>query len=43
MSDFSDVIYITSKTELQMMWFSRNTEALDSFSPQKWEVHTHSM
>ena len=41
-SDFSGVIYTTSKNELKMMWLSRITEVLDCFpppSPQKWEAH----
>ena len=37
-SDFSDVIYTTNKNEL-IMWLNRNTELLDSFPPQKWEVN----
>ena len=37
-SDFSDVIYLTSKNELTM-WLDRNTEELNSFSPQKLEVN----
>ena len=32
-SDFSDIIYSTSKNVLKMMWLSRNTKVLDSFSP----------
>ena len=42
-SDFSDVIYTTSKNELKMMWLSRNTEVLDCFLPQKWEVNACSI
>ena len=42
-SDFSDVIYITSKNEFKIMWLSQNTKAMDSFLPQKWEVHTCSI
>ena len=30
-SNFSDVIYITSKNELKLMWFSINTKILNSF------------
>ena len=26
-----------------MMWLSKITEVLDSFPPQKWEIHTCSM
>ena len=37
-SDFSNVIYTTSKNELKMMWLSRNTKLLDSFPHQKWGV-----
>ena len=43
MSDFSDVICATCKIELKMMWLNRNTEVLDSFPPQKWEVNACSM
>ena len=39
----SDVIYTASKNELKMIWLSRNTKVLDSFPPQKWEVHACSM
>ena len=42
-SDFSDVIYTASKNELKMMWLSRTTKVLDSFSPQKWKVNTCSL
>ena len=28
---------------LKKMWVSRNTKALDSFLPQKWEVHAISL
>ena len=42
-SDSSDVIYITSKNELKMMWLSRNTKLLDSFPPKKWEVKAYSV
>ena len=34
--DFLDVISTVSKNELKMIWLSRNTKVLDSFSPQKW-------
>ena len=30
-SNFSNVIYTTSKNELKMMWLTRNTKVLDSF------------
>ena len=36
-SDSSEVIYTTSKNDLKMMWLSRNTKVMDSFSPQKQE------
>ena len=42
-SDFSGVIYTTSKNELKMVWLSRNTKILDSFLPQKMEVYACSI
>ena len=33
--DFSDVIHTTGKNELNIMWLSRNTKLLDSFSSKK--------
>ena len=42
-SYYSDVIDAASKNELKMMWLSRKTKLLDSFSPQKWEVNDCSM
>ena len=42
-SDFSGVIYTTSKNELKMIWLSRNTKILDSFLPQKMEVYACSI
>ena len=43
MSDFSGVIYTTSKNELKMMSLNRNTKLFDSFSPQKLQVNACSM
>ena len=42
-SYYSDVIDAAIKNELKMMWLSRKTKLLDSFSPQKWEVSGCSM
>ena len=41
-SNFSNVIYTTSKNELKMMWLSRNAEVW-IFSPSKIEVNAYSM
>ena len=35
-----NVIYTARKIKWEMMWSSRNTKVLDSFSPQKWKVNT---
>ena len=40
MSDFSDVIYTTSKNEFKMMWLRRNAKVLDSFPPQNGKFYT---
>ena len=42
-SDFLNVICSTRKIKLKMIWLSRDTQVLDSFSPRKWEVNTCSM
>ena len=35
---FSNVIYMTSKNELKLMWLSRSTNLLDSFPPKNGEL-----